>query len=664
MADDRETRLDRACADYLRAADAGRPPDRAAWLSEYHDLAAELSEFLAGFGAVERVFAPLRDDRDATVARTEPADPDAPTTPDGYELLGPIAAGGMGVVYRAWQVKANRVVALKMIRAGVLAGESAVQRFRREAEAAAGFNHPHIVPVYEVGVTAGGQPFFSMKLIDGQTLADWLTDARNSRRLSTGAGLREAVRLLSAVCRAVHYAHQRGFLHRDLKPANVLVDAAGVPHVTDFGLAKRIGERPSDGQLTEAGGLVGTLAYMAPEQAGRGERLTTAADIYSLGAILFLMLSGRPLRPDPVSELMAGTLGRTPPSFPRTADRDLAAICSKCLTEQPTTRYGSAEALADELDRWADGRPTRTRPPRLTRRVWLWVRRRPRAAALVALAVGLLAVGVGLVTWKWYDEAAARRLAQEKGREARVAASRSAATVARSLMEPEIDGDSRELGTAALWWVRSFEQAPDDDTELRQTARANLAALSGRLHTLRAVRTGPPVSPPDGPVPVVSPKGWVAEANGNRVRVSHAGQPKGKPLEHDDIVRAMAILPDDRLLTGGDDHDARVWEFTKTGEWQQVTKVEHQEYVRTIAVSPDGRLMATGGADGVVQVWDTVTFRRVGQLLPHVGWVERVAFSPDGRTLASSGEKATDVTCPPWPLSDNFSRPVSRSYTL
>ncbi len=629
MADDRETRLDRACADYLRAADAGRPPDRAAWLSEYHDLAAELSEFLAGFGAVERVFAPLRDDRDATVARTEPADPDAPTTPDGYELLGPIAAGGMGVVYRARQVAVNRIVALKMIRAGALAGESAVQRFRLEAEAAAGFSHPHIVPVYEVGVTAGGQPFFSMKLIDGQTLADWLTDAWNSGRLSTGAGLREAVRLLSAVCRAVHYAHQRGFLHRDLKPANVLVDAAGVPHVTDFGLAKRIGERPTDGQLTEAGGLVGTLAYMAPEQARGGERLTTAADVYSLGAILFLVLTGGPLRPDPVSELMAGTLGRTPPAFPRTADRDLAAICSKCLTEQPTTRYGSAEAVADELDRWADGRPIRTRPPRLTRRVWLWVRRRPRSAALVALAAGLLAVGVGLVTWKWRDEAAARREAQVEG-------ARSAVAVARSLMEPEADGDSRDLGTAALWWVRAFEQAPADERELRDTARANLAALSGRLHVLRAVRVGAPLPPVSGPVNADGPDGWRAEANGHLVRVSKGGRPVGEPLAHDDVVRAVGFFHDGRLLTGGDEHDARVWRYTEPGGWKEEARLEHQEYVRAVAFSPDGRLVATGGADGAAQVWDTATFRRLGQLLPHVGWVERVAFSPDGRDLTTT----------------------------
>jgi WD40 repeat protein len=237
---------------------------------------------------------------------------------------------------------------------------------------------------------------------------------------------------------------------------------------------------------------------------------------------------------------------------------------------------------------------------------------------------------------------------QVKGREAQVAASRAAAAVARSLMEPEADGDSRELGTAALWWVRSFEQAPDDDTELRQTARANLAALSGRLHSLREVRTGPPVSLPDRPVPVVSPKGWVAEASGNRVRVTHAERSKVQSLEHDDIVRAMAILPDDRLLTGGDDHGARVWELTQKGEWRQVTTVEHQEYVRTMAVSPDGRLMVTGGADGVVQVWDTVTFRRVGQRLPHVGSVERVAFSADGTELTAV---TTDGTERVWALS-------------
>ncbi len=690
MTDDRETRLDRACADFVRATDAGRPPDRAAWLAAHPDLTAELSDFLAGYGAVEGLLAPLRDDANATVDRQATvADPDMPTFPEGYELIERLASGGMGVVYRARQVALKREVALKMIRAGVLAGDSAVQRFRMEAEATAGFKHPHIVPVYAVGVTASGQPFFSMELIDGSTLSKWLDDGRTSGRLCTEAGVREAVRLLAAVCRAVHYAHQRGYLHRDLKPANVLVDTAGVPHVTDFGLAKRIGDRPGDGQLiesgalvrtlaymapeqigerpndgalTEAGGVVGTLAYMGPEQARGADRLTTATDVYALGAILFLMLTGRPLRPDPSRELMAGTLGRTPPSLRSIApavDRDLEAICLKCLAEEPAGRFGSAEALADELDRWAAGQPIRTRPPRLARRVWLWVRRRPGPAALTAAAVILVAVGVGLVTWKWRDELAAKEMAQDKERKAQIEGSRSAAVVARSLMEPETDGDNRELGTAALWWVRSFELAPVSEVDLRTTSRANLASLTGRLHSLQTVRAGSPFPP--SVVPGVADSGdgrRTAVIEGHRVRVLEGGRLVGEPLEHSDLVRVVVFLPDGRLLTGGDDHAARVWKCTPANRWEQVAKLDHQEYVRAIAFSPDGRLVATGGADGAAQVWDTVSFRRVGQLLPHTGGVEGVAFTADGTELTTTTADGTERV---WALSAaaRFDRVVS-----
>src|SRR5262245_29980890 len=195
----------------------------------------------------------------------------------GYELLGELGRGGMGVVYQARQVGPNRVVALKLILSGQLASAADVARFRREAEAAANLDHPNILPIYEVGEHAG-QHYFSMKLVDSGSLADRFAAARGS-----GTLLRSVANQLGLVARAVHFAHQRGVLHRDLKPANVLLDTDGTPYVTDFGLAKRV---EGDSGLTQSGAIVGTPSYMAPEQAAASKTLTTAADVYALGAML------------------------------------------------------------------------------------------------------------------------------------------------------------------------------------------------------------------------------------------------------------------------------------------------------------------------------------------------------------------------------------------
>ncbi|HYH68836.1 MAG TPA: serine/threonine-protein kinase, partial [Urbifossiella sp.] len=392
---DRDARLERVLADYLHAAEAGAPPDRAALLAAHPDLADELASFLRNRSAVERVAAPLRD-RPPLAETLGGSDggpgPDAVVRYFGdYEIVGEIARGGMGVVYRARQVSLNRVVALKMILRGELATPADVQRFRAEAEAAGRLDHPNIVPIYEVGEHAG-QHYFSMKLVDGGSLAGRIEElVRDPRAVA---------RLLAATARAVHHAHRHGVLHRDLKPANVLVDSAGEPHVTDFGLAKRVG---GDSDVTQTGAIVGTPSYMAPEQAAGAKGLTVAADVYALGAVLYELLAGRPpFCGDGILDTLQQVRDREP-ARPRAvnpaADADLETVALKCLEKEPGKRYESAAALADDLDRWLAGEPIRARPATAAERAWKWARRRPAAAALVgvsALGAALLAGGLAV----------------------------------------------------------------------------------------------------------------------------------------------------------------------------------------------------------------------------------------------------------------------------
>ncbi|WP_419194880.1 serine/threonine protein kinase [Novipirellula herctigrandis] len=272
-----------------------------------------------------------------------------------YELIEEIARGGMGVVYKARHLQLNRVVALKMILRGQLASPDDVQRFHREAEAAANLDHPGIVPIYEIG-ECDGQHFFSMKLIEGGAL--------NHLLASKDSGLREILKLIENVARAVHYAHQRGVLHRDLKPANILLDAAGNPLITDFGLAKQV---EGDSQLTQSGAIMGTPAYMPPEQAAAKKDITTAADIYSIGAILYQALCGKtPHQAESTFEMLMQVLEGDivpPRDLDRKIDRKLNLICMKCLERDPNLRYSSAGALADDLNQWMDGKPVSVKPP-------------------------------------------------------------------------------------------------------------------------------------------------------------------------------------------------------------------------------------------------------------------------------------------------------------
>ncbi len=301
-----------------------------------------------------------------------------------YELLEEIARGGMGVVYKGRQVSLNRIVALKMILSGELAGEDDVERFHNEAQAAANLKHPNIVAIHEVG-RHEGRYYFSMDYVEGQSLAEMIQKGPLPAR--------KAAEYVKTLAEAVHFAHQRGTLHRDLKPANVLVDTDDQPHITDFGLAKRVA---ADSGLTATGAVLGTPSYMSPEQAsGRQADVGPHSDVYSLGAILYELLTGRPpfCAASAVATLRQVT--DNPPTAPHKLNhdvpQDLETICLKCLEKSPHVRYHSARELAAELGRFLNREPIQARPASAVRKVDTWLRRRPWAiTAASSLAVLVL----------------------------------------------------------------------------------------------------------------------------------------------------------------------------------------------------------------------------------------------------------------------------------
>jgi serine/threonine-protein kinase len=386
--------------------------------------------------------------------------------------MGVLGRGGMGVVYKVRQLSLNRLVALKVVRLGEWSSEAERQRVRNEAEIVAQLDHPHVVPVHEVGETAG-HLYFSMRLAEGGSLADHLD--------RFAAAPRAAARLVAEVARAVHHAHQRGVLHRDLKPSNILLDAEGRPHVTDFGLAKRI---EGDSSLTQSGALVGTPSYMAPEQAsGVKAALTTATDVYGLGAVLYALLTGRPpFQAETALDTLLLVREREPVP-PRQinarVDRDLETISLKCLQKDGARRYGSAEAVAEDLERWLVGEPIQARRAGLRERVWKGIKRRPALAALAAVVTVALA---GLVVGSaWYnsrlraaaaDAARERDAARKQRRQARAAVDKMYTQVAEKWLgrQPRLTGVQREFLLAALHYYQEAMKEQGTDREVREGA--------------------------------------------------------------------------------------------------------------------------------------------------------------------------------------------------
>src|SRR5215475_6932538 len=310
-----------------------------------------------------------------------------------YQILEEIGRGGMGVIYRARQRHSRRIVALKRILSYHADSQDTLMRFRRESQAAANLDHPNILPIYEVSESRDGLPFFSMKFAGGGSLLEAGPALRGESR--------RVVALMAKVTRAVQYAHDQGILHRDLKPGNILLDGSGEPLVGDFGLAKWL--EPT-GQLTRTPTVFGTPGYIAPEQVnGSAGNLTPAADVYSLGAVLFDLLTGRPpfIGEHALKTIQQATQKPAPKlrTLAPALDRDLEIICAKCLERDPQARYRSAGELADDLERWLHGRSIVARPVSPPVHLWRWVRRNPLVAQMAALLL-TMAIAVGVMIWK------------------------------------------------------------------------------------------------------------------------------------------------------------------------------------------------------------------------------------------------------------------------
>jgi WD40 repeat protein/serine/threonine protein kinase/Flp pilus assembly protein TadD len=612
----------------------------------------------------------------------------------GYEILGELGRGGMGVVYKARQIKLNRLVALKMILAGANADPQQLERFRAEAEAVAQLQHPYIVQIYEIS-EYNGCPFFSLEYVDGGTLAQKLIGSPQPPRLAA-----HLVRLLAL---AMHSAHQKGIIHRDLKPGNILLATAnepvsgadslhaemeaafhfyGIPKITDFGLAKHLDVQSQ----TRTGAILGTPSYMAPEQAeARAHAIGPATDVYGLGAILYEMLTGRPpFESDSSLTTLRKLLAQDPlpPSqLYRKVPRDLETICLKCLEKDPARRYHSAEDLAEDLHRFLSNQPIEARPTGWWGRSIKWVRRNPTKAVVIGF---FMVATPALLTMGGIYHVRLEHVVQESQQN----------LVRLHVVQGTSAMNAGDGFTALLWFTEALRLdagAPKHEEMHRQRIAALVQMLPRPqqlwVHTGAVNETR--FSPDGRLVLTAGEDGKIYLWDSETEQAVHAPLNTGSPvlfavfsgdgrciaaISRDgraylwDISRSSVspvvlnpggelrwidFSPDGRQVVTASGKMARVWD-TATGQLLP-GELEHSSAVNAALFSPDGRWLATADDAGLVHLWDAATRKAMPIVLAHDRAVLCLAFSPDSKRLVSG---AADSTAQVWNVADGA--PIGR----